>query len=328
MNIVVVVPRVVQGFISQFPESSQNAYKYFNFDHRVVEERMPRADQSPNVKPTYQGPNDLTNADYGALITDAKARINPILAKYSQRVAQEDALHMAIRDFNNGMFDGKVSAAHFNVLLDAMSGKQPAQMPMPVMAKDKGKEKPKKEKSQIVPRRILKQLGVDPHKVLQRSQLRRKVDKGVPHLMSEPGKGIVMKKESEIHESSLNCRPNLSGACVEIKQEGVSMIKNAQQYTERLDKIADELEAFAPELALHVDMVSDVIEGRKEATTLKHDADEKYMNNRFNMDVRKREADEPFMDEYNKSDFEQVMQVRKHPVPIKTGSVAAPYQKA
>ena len=103
------------------------------------------------------------------------------------------------------------------------------------------------------------------------------------------------------------------------------MLKNAKEYTERLDKIAEELEAFAPELALSVDMVSDVIEGRRTADTIKHDADEKYMQGRFNMDVRKREADEPYMDEYNKSNFEQVMQVRQHPVPIKTAS--APYQK-
>jgi hypothetical protein len=103
------------------------------------------------------------------------------------------------------------------------------------------------------------------------------------------------------------------------------MLKNAKEYTDRLDKIAEELEAFAPELALSVDMVSDVIEGRKTADTLKHDADEKYMQGRFNMDVRKREADEPYMDQYNASNFEQVMKIRKNPVPIKTAS--APYQK-
>lgn len=103
-------------------------------------------------------------------------------------------------------------------------------------------------------------------------------------------------------------------------------LKNASQYTERLDKIAEELEAFAPELALHVDMVSDVIEGRREASTLKFDSDEaRYMANRFNMDVRKREADEPYMDQFNASNFEQVMKARKNPVPIKTA--AAPYQK-
>jgi hypothetical protein len=103
-------------------------------------------------------------------------------------------------------------------------------------------------------------------------------------------------------------------------------LKNAAQYTEQLDKIAEEVQQFSPEVALMIDKVADVIEGKKDASTLKFDADEsKYMANRFNMNVRKREGDEPFMDEYNKSNFEQVIDVKKKPVPIKTA--AAPYQK-
>lgn len=103
-------------------------------------------------------------------------------------------------------------------------------------------------------------------------------------------------------------------------------LKNVKEYTERLDKIADKIEQISPELALCVDKISDVIEGRKDASTLKFDGDEaKYMANRFNYDVRKREADEPYMDNFNKSDFEQVMGEKKSPQPIRTAS--APYQK-
>ena len=95
-------------------------------------------------------------------------------------------------------------------------------------------------------------------------------------------------------------------------------LKNAQTYTERLDKVAEEIEKVSPEMALQVDMVADVIEGRREASTLKFDPDEaKYMANRFNMNVRQREADEPYMDQYNQSNFEQVKQVRQNPVPIR-----------
>lgn len=104
------------------------------------------------------------------------------------------------------------------------------------------------------------------------------------------------------------------------------MLKNAKSYTERLDKIAEEIQEISPELALQVDMVSDVIEGRKEATTLKFDADEaRYMANRFDYRVRSREADEPYMDEYNRSNFEQVMDERRNPKPVRKASV--PYQK-
>ncbi len=103
-------------------------------------------------------------------------------------------------------------------------------------------------------------------------------------------------------------------------------IKNAGKYTERLDTVASDLEAISSEMALEVDKISDVIEGRREATTLKYDPDEKiYMAGRFNYNVRKREADEPYVDDYNKSNFEQVMGERKSPVPIKKAS--APYQK-
>lgn len=104
------------------------------------------------------------------------------------------------------------------------------------------------------------------------------------------------------------------------------MIKNAKEFTEKLDKIAEEVQQINPAIALQIDMISDVIDGKREASTLKFDADEAwYMQNRFNTQVRKREADEPYMDEYNKNNFEQVTEVRKHPVPIKTANV--PYQK-
>jgi len=113
MKIIVLVPKVVRNFIAQFPETTQNAYKYFNYDHRVVDERVERGD----AKPQYKDADDLTNGDYDALLGYAKTIMNPILMKYNERVAREDALHSAIRSFNNGMFDGKVNANHFNVLL-------------------------------------------------------------------------------------------------------------------------------------------------------------------------------------------------------------------
>ena len=103
-------------------------------------------------------------------------------------------------------------------------------------------------------------------------------------------------------------------------------IKNAKEYTERLDKIAADVEKLNPAVALQIDMISDVLEGKREATTLKFDPDEAwYMQNRFNFDTRKRDADEQYMDDFKKSNFEQVIDVRKSPVPVKKASV--PYQK-
>ena len=101
------------------------------------------------------------------------------------------------------------------------------------------------------------------------------------------------------------------------------MVKNAQKYTQRLDKVAEELQKYSKEAALQIDLVSDVLEGKREASTLQFDPDEaRYMAGRFNYNVKQRDADEPFMDNYNQSNFEQVMNTHRNPAPIKVA-----YQK-
>lgn len=103
----------------------------------------------------------------------------------------------------------------------------------------------------------------------------------------------------------------------------MAALKNAQQYTAKLDAIASELESISPEMAYQLDKVADVIEGTRDASTLKFDADEaRYMAGRFNFNVKNREADEPYMDSFNQSNFEQVSGVRKSPVPVRVA-----YQK-
>jgi len=98
----------------------------------------------------------------------------------------------------------------------------------------------------------------------------------------------------------------------------MASIKNAQQYTERLDKLAEELEASAPEIAMQLDIISDVLDGKRQATTLQFDADEaRYMAGRFNFNVRQQDADEPYMADFNKSNFEQVNDAYKNPAPVK-----------
>jgi hypothetical protein len=113
MNIIILLPKVVNRYIASFPEVTNNAYKYFNYDHRVVEERVERGDQ----KSAYLGPNDFNDNDYENLINFAKQAMDKTLARYSVDVACEDALHKAIKSYGNGLFDSKVNASHYNVLL-------------------------------------------------------------------------------------------------------------------------------------------------------------------------------------------------------------------
>lgn len=198
MKIVVLAPRVVQNYIAQFPEVQRNAYHYFNYDHRVVEERVDRGDQ----RPPYKYADDLTNQDYDCLLSYAKTIQNPILMKYDQKVACEDALHTAIRSFQNGLFDGKVNADRFAALLKAFMNPTPqpvgtiSDIPMgPVQAKKKDiPVKPKKEPQDTItlkPHEV-RRLNIPMKKIPTHNQV-RKVQRGVPHIVRDD-KGKIQVK--------------------------------------------------------------------------------------------------------------------------------------
>lgn len=193
MECILLVPKVVQNYIGQFPEVRHNAYRYFNYDNRIVNERVNRFDQ----KPPYKGPEALNNSDYDALVTYAKTLINPILAKYSMRVANEDALHIAIRSFSNGFFDSKISASKFEVLVKSMTlpavSISPSPCPCGVMAK-KDKKPEKKEKPIVIKPHVLKQLGLTPKEIPMRQTVKKVVQRGkAPLIVREKGKHIIKK---------------------------------------------------------------------------------------------------------------------------------------
>lgn len=188
MNIMLLVPRVVQSYISRFPEVQRNAYPYFNYDNRVVDESVDRDDE----KRPYKDADDFNDIEYDELVRYASQLIDPVLAKYSYRVAAEDALSLAIRDFKNGFFDGKVNANKYNVLLDSMSSMKFAKSEK----KPKEKSKPKKVELKRPSTRTLKELGIRPSKVpletKHREHMRRRSPGGFD-IVKEKGK-IVTKK--------------------------------------------------------------------------------------------------------------------------------------
>jgi len=188
MNTILLIPKVVQNYIAQFPEVRHNAYRYFNYDNRVVNERVNRFDQ----KPPYKGPEDFTNADYNSLVSYAKTLINPILAKYSERVANEDALHIAIRSFRNGLFDSKVSASRFSVLMKGMDLKPVIMLPPTGIMAKKDKKPEKKEKPKVVKPHMLKQLGLTQKDIPLKQKVKKMVQKGkAPLIVREKGKNII-----------------------------------------------------------------------------------------------------------------------------------------
>lgn len=198
MELIIMAPRVVQSFIAQFPETTNNAYKYFNYDNRVVDER---AEHRFDVQSDFKGPEQLTDNDFNTIVSYAKTLINPILAKYNYRLACEDALHMAIRSYDRGIYDNKVNASKYSVLLNAMvnatQDKRFIVIPptTPIISKEKKLEKSKKAplKDRPIPKNILKRIVGDPSKIPLKSQI-RKVRVEAPRIVKKPGIGIIIEK--------------------------------------------------------------------------------------------------------------------------------------
>lgn len=189
MKCILLVQRVVQNYIGRFPEVRHNAYKYFNYDNRIVNERVNQGDQ----KPLYKGPEDFTNADYGVLVTYAKTLVNPILAKYSLKTAHEDALHMAIRSFSNGLFDGKISASKFGVLMEGMA-LQVVNVNPPIHSAVIAEKEKKEEKPRVIRPHVLKQLGLTPKDIPLKRVVKKVVQRGkAPLIVREKGKNIIKK---------------------------------------------------------------------------------------------------------------------------------------
>lgn len=97
-----------------------------------------------------------------------------------------------------------------------------------------------------------------------------------------------------------------------------------------LDEIAGLLEKQnEPELlklAYEIDKVSDVIEGKKEASTLESDSDEPFMRKFFHAGAFEKDSDEPYMNEFNTDTSTELRDKFKRNQLGKDASVKLPYQ--
>jgi len=177
MNFIIIVPNVVRRYIASLPEVTNNAYGYFNYDNRVVNERVQRFD-APS---TYRGPNSFNDMEYDSLVSFAQQNINQGLAKYSAQVACEDALSLAIKSFNNGMFDGKINANKYNVLLAALTEKITT------------KQAAAKKKEPVLQEHHLRDLGLKRKDIPQAHRVRN-VPKGVKQIVQEHGRVKIKEK--------------------------------------------------------------------------------------------------------------------------------------
>ena len=104
----------------------------------------------------------------------------------------------------------------------------------------------------------------------------------------------------------------------------------AAKVAESLDEIAGLLEAQKdPELmklAYEIDRVSDVLEGKKEASTLESDSDEPYMKRFFHAGAKQTDGDEPYMKTFNTDQTTELKDKFKGKQLGKDASVSLPYQ--
>lgn len=104
----------------------------------------------------------------------------------------------------------------------------------------------------------------------------------------------------------------------------------AAKVAESLDEIAGLLEAQKdPELmklAYEIDRVSDVLEGKKEASTLESDSDEPYMKQFFHAGAKQTDGDEPYMKTFNTDQTTELKDKFKGKQLGKDASVSLPYQ--
>jgi len=115
----------VTGILAKHPVLQNKARELFRNENgmTVVQERVPRGDlpQEEEIMPRNEW--DLTEEDLKGLVDHAKKMVDPILSKYDEDVALEDALSKAVWSKDGGKYQGRLSACTQKIVLDAMRGK-------------------------------------------------------------------------------------------------------------------------------------------------------------------------------------------------------------
>jgi hypothetical protein len=295
--------------IMNHPEVLYNAKNLFHNENgkTIIEESVPRGDaKSDSIMPRNQG--DLTDSDLRELAVYASSMVDDIIAQYDQKVAYEDALQRAIGSKDSGKYAGKISASTFTLILDQMGKKKQASEEtfQPVNNKESSKEdRMDKELIQKEIAATVKKLAA--LEVLACDCSVEKEAKAKAEMIKCPTCDTNVLKATGY---CLRCKKKIGGADKkdedkkEEKKEASSEKTSMESILASLDEIAGALENQKDfdlfKIAYQIDMVSDVISGKKEAATLESDPDEKYMREFFKAGLREGDSDEKsFMGEFN-----------------------------
>lgn len=310
--------------IKNHPEIWHNAREYFrnkNFK-QIVEEIVPRGDLGTEevIYPRNQG--DLTERDLRALAIHASMIVDDTLMQYDPKVACEDALRKTIWYKDNGKYAGKVNANTFNLMLGYMDKiKKASEQPKNKEAKEEKMDKEALKKDlQVLQKKaaaIETLLSEDSDNSKEAAAETFKCPTCGNKVLKKTGYCVVCKKK---------VKPKEAGSEKKATEEKEEYRSATEEIVSQIDEIAETLEKQNdPKLmkyAYQLDLVSEVLEGKKEAKALESEADEEYMKKYFVAGARETDADENrYMTEFNNDNTQEVAKLR--------GKAAAdlPYQK-
>jgi len=110
------------GILEQHPSVQNSARGLFHNQNgtTVIQERVPRGDlpQEDVIMPRNEF--DLTSEDLEKIAAEAKKAMDPLLVKYDEDVAMEDALARVVWSTGDGKYQGRLSANTQTLVLDLM----------------------------------------------------------------------------------------------------------------------------------------------------------------------------------------------------------------
>jgi len=115
----------VSDVLDMHPQVRNTARGLFRNENgtTIVQERVPRGDLPQDEVIMPRNEYDLTEDDLKGLAEHAKKIVDPILAKYDEDVANEDAVAKAVWSKDGGKYQSRLSAASQKLVLDLMKGK-------------------------------------------------------------------------------------------------------------------------------------------------------------------------------------------------------------
>jgi len=328
----------VEGLMDKHPQVLNNARHLFRNENgtTVVQERVPRGDLPQEDVISPRNEFDLTDDDLQGIADSAKKSVDPILAKYDEDVALEDALSKTIWSKDSGKYQGRLSASTQSLILDVMKGGAKPKKDSGKKTEKKASDEPKSSDvkdaagidalvnkiptsmADIAPstkstkKNPPKEAGMD-KQILQKmaDDLSKKLD-AIKTLLCDGEEEESEDEKKPVEDKDAGSRKGSGKDSPECPmKEETSIMASLDEIAELVEKEAydkQDLDLFR--IAYQIDCVSDYIGGTaKDAAALQTDPDEDFMRKAFKSGVNEHDADESFMKEFSNDNTKETSRV-------------------